>query len=207
MKNNKQLEFWRGEFGDLYIGRNTPEDVVYTSRVEMWKKILSVFPDLPSSILEVGSNIGNNLKILDQLLDVEIYALEPNAKARKTLKKNIEITEDKIFNGSAKDLPIDSSKIDLVFTSGVLIHIAPEDLQSSCAEIYRVSRRYILSIEYFNPTPIQIPYRGHDGVLFKRDFGSFWIENFPNLKVIDYGFFWKPQTGLDNLTWWLFQKP
>ncbi|MBJ26643.1 MAG: methyltransferase type 11 [Rhodospirillaceae bacterium] len=207
MKNNKQLEFWRGEFGDLYIGRNTPEDVVYPSRVEMWKKILSVFPDLPSSILEVGSNIGNNLKILDQLLDVEIYALEPNAKARETLKKNIEITEDKIFNGSAKDLPIDSSKIDLVFTSGVLIHIAPEDLQSSCAEIYRVSRRYILSIEYFNPTPIQIPYRGHDGVLFKRDFGSFWIENFPNLKVIDYGFFWKPQTGLDNLTWWLFQKP
>ena len=50
MKNNKQLEFWRGEFGDLYIGRNTPEDVVYPSRVEMWKKILSVFPDLPSSI-------------------------------------------------------------------------------------------------------------------------------------------------------------
>ena len=67
------------------------------------------------------------------MLDVEIYALEPNAKARETLKKNIEITEDKIFNGSAKDLPIDSSKIDLVFTSGVLIHIAPEDLQSSCA--------------------------------------------------------------------------
>ena len=103
-------------------------------------------------------------------------------------------------------MPLESSSIDLVFTSGVLIHIAPEDLYTSCSEIYRVSSKYIVSVEYFNPTPVELSYRGHDGVLFKRDFGSFWIENFPNLKVLDYGFFWKPITGLDNLTWWLFRK-
>ena len=132
--------------------------------------------------------------------------LEPNDAAREILKTNLKINKKNIFDASANSLPLDSSSIDLVFTSGVLIHIAPEDLYISCSEIYRVSSKYIVCVEYFNQTPVELSYRGHDGVLFKRDFGSFWIENFPNLKVLDYGFFWKPVTGLDNLTWWIFRK-
>ena len=54
--------------------------------------------------------------------------------------------------------------------------------------------------------PETIPYRGHTEALFKRDFGSFWLDCFPDLRVLDYGFFWKRLTGLDNLTWWLFEK-
>ena len=72
---------------------------------------------------------------------------------------------------------------------------------------YRVTRRYIVCIEYFSDKPEEIPYRGHDGVLFKRDFGGFWIDNFPDLETRDYGFVWKRVTGLDNLTWWVFEKP
>ena len=64
-----------------------------------------------------------------------------------------------------------------------------------------------MSIEYFAAEPEEKRYRGQDGLLFKRDFGAFWLEMFPELELIDYGFFWKHATGLDNLTWWLFRKP
>ena len=71
---------------------------------------------------------------------------------------------------------------------------------------HRVARRYIVCVEYFSDQPETIPYRGHSEVLFKRDFGSLWLDCFPDLRVLDYGFFWKRLTGLDNLTWWLFEK-
>jgi len=48
-------------------------------------------------------------------------------------------------------------------------------------------------------------YHGRERMLFLRDYGTFWLENFPGLRVVDFGFFWKPISG-DNLNWWLFQK-
>ena len=72
--------------------------------------------------------------------------------------------------------------------------------------MYRVSNRYIVCIEYFSDKPEEIEYRGQSGMLWKRDFGSFWMEQHPDLKLLDYGFFWRRATGLDNLTWWLWEK-
>ena len=94
----------------------------------------------------------------------------------------------------------------MAFTSGVLIHIHPDDLLDSMGEIHRVAKRYVVCIEYFSDKPEMIPYRGHDDRLFKRDFGSYYLDNFPDLSVVDYGFSWKRLTGLDNLTWWVFEK-
>ena len=48
--------------------------------------------------------------------------------------------------------------------------------------------------------------RRRTGLLFKRDFGALWMDRFHGLRIVDYGFFWKRATGLDNLTWWLFEK-
>ena len=45
-----------------------------------------------------------------------------------------------------------------------------------------------------------------DEALFKRDFGLFYLENFPGLRVLDYGFLWRAVTGLDNMTWQVFEK-
>jgi hypothetical protein len=54
--------------------------------------------------------------------------------------------------------------------------------------------------------PEMFPYRGHDDRLFKRDFGGYWLDHFSDLWTVAYGFAWKRITGLDNLTWWLFEK-
>ncbi len=43
-------------------------------------------------------------------------------------------------------------------------------------------------------------------MLLKRDLAVFWMSQHPGLSLVDYGFFWKRASGLDNLTWWLFRK-
>ena len=64
----------------------------------------------------------------------------------------------------------------------------------------------MVCIEYFSDQPESIHYHGYDDMLFKRDFGSFYLENYPELKVLDCAFEWKPTSGIGNATWWLFEK-
>ena len=73
-------------------------------------------------------------------------------------------------------------------------------------ELYRVSRKYIVLAEYFSVEPEERVYRGQSGLLFKRDFGGFFLDRFPDLTLVDYGFFWRRATGLDDLTWWALRK-
>jgi hypothetical protein len=42
-------------------------------------------------------------------------------------------------------------------------------------------------------------------LLFKRDFGTFYLEQWPELQLVDYGFVWK-RVEFDDLNWWLFEK-
>jgi len=202
-----QAQFWRGEFGDTYAGRNAATHEQLRARVAMWAKILdTVAGKPPASILEVGSNIGNNLRALRTLTGAELYALEPNQQARETLVRDQVVPADHVLEGIATHIGLRDGAVDLAFTSGVLIHIHPDDLLASCQEIHRVARRYIVCVEYFSDKAEVIPYRGHMDRLFKRDFGGFWLDHFADLRVVDYGFLWKRLTGLDNLTWWVFEK-
>jgi pseudaminic acid biosynthesis-associated methylase len=200
-------EFWRGGFGDSYSDRNDANVERIHSRTGLWAQILkSTDGAPPQSILEVGANIGNNLRALGNLTNAAFHALEPNQHARDIMVSSGVTAAANVYDGLARSIPLPDSAVDMAFTSGVLIHIGPGDLLPSCQEIHRVARRYIVCIEYFSDKEESIKYRGQDDVLFKRDFGGFWLDNFPDLRVLDYGFAWKRLTGLDNLTWWVFDK-
>jgi pseudaminic acid biosynthesis-associated methylase len=204
---SRQLDAWRGDFGDAYLGRNEAAESMVAARTVMWTRILQPLAnDSPRSILEVGANIGLNLRALKTLTSARLIALEPNARARRRLIDDGVVSPDDALDGAANRIPLDDGAVDMAFTSGVLIHIAPDDLGVSCDEIHRVSGRYIACAEYFADTPQEVRYRGHDALLFKRDFGEFWMDRFPGLRLVDNGFFWRRSTGLDNLTWWLFCK-
>ncbi len=205
--SSRQLDAWRGDFGDSYLGRNEADEAMISARVAMWTRILRpLADDPPQSILEIGANIGLNLRALAGLTTARLIALEPNSCARQRLVDDGVVSPDHAHDGSADHIPLDDGAVDMAFTSGVLIHIAPQDLDASCAEIHRVSGRYIACAEYFADTPEDVRYRGRDGLLFKRDFGAFWMDRHADLRLVDYGFFWRRATGLDNLTWWLFSK-
>jgi pseudaminic acid biosynthesis-associated methylase len=207
MQETDQLKFWRGDFGNAYTDRNTSEAAHLRARVAMWAPIMASLTGAPPrSILEVGANIGNNLRALRQLTDAEFFAVEPNEKARRTLVDEGVVPTANVRDGFAASIDLADGAVDLAFTSGVLIHIHPDDLEASCREIHRVAARYIVCIEYFSDTPEEISYRGHNERLFKRDFGGYWLDLFPGMQTVAYGFAWKRLTGLDNLTWWVFRK-
>lgn len=171
----------------------------------MWVRMLERARGL-STVLEVGANIGLNLRTLDRFLDADLTAVEPNAVARERLLADGVVGKGRAIDAVAKALPFDDDTFDLVFTAGVLIHVNPDDLARSCQEMHRVSRKYVLCAEYYSATPREVPYRGMGGQLFLRDFGAFWMQTCPDLKLVDYGFFWTGAGAVDNLTWWLFQK-
>ena len=199
----EQEKFWAGEFGNEYASRNKDQEIV-AANIALFSKILSKAPQI-NSVIEFGSNIGLNLRAIKQLLpNVELSAIEINELAVEQLKKlgNVQVHHESIL-----DFTPDKTR-ELSFIKGVLIHLNPDVLQSVYEKLYQSSNRYVCIVEYYNPTPVELPYRGHEGKLFKRDFAGEIMDKYPDLKLIDYGFCYyrDPVFPLDDLTWFLMEK-
>jgi len=194
------LSAWQGDFGDAYTERNVVE----------WSRRLPAFQTMFAGlsltrVLEVGCNRGHNLAALAALLpaEAEIVGIEPNLHALEIAR--VASPHASALYGHALDIAFRNDYFDLVFTAGVLIHISPADLDTAFREIVRVSRRYILAVEYFAEEETPVEYRGQTGLLWKRDFKAAYLECCPNLKLLRSGF-WDMESGFDRTTWWLFQK-
>ena len=199
----EQERFWDGGFGDEYIDRNTGETLV-ASNAALFAKILRRTRGV-GAILEFGANIGLNLRALRHLLpSAKLAAVEINPKAAEALR---EWGEAEVFEGAILDFE-PPRQYDFSFTKGVLIHINPDMLDKVYDRLYRASRRYLCVVEYYNPTPVAIPYRGHADRLFKRDFAGELLERYPDLCLVDYGFVYRhdPNFPQDDLTWFLMEK-
>jgi ubiquinone/menaquinone biosynthesis C-methylase UbiE len=105
----------------------------------------------------------------------------------------------------ARQLPFRDRWFDLAFTCGVLIHQPESTLPLVMSEIVRVSRRYVLAVEYHADEITEVPYRRQRGALFKRDYRRRYQELFPELELLDGGFLGRDQ-GWDDATWCLFGR-
>lgn len=205
MDKRIQDTFWTEEYAEDYIHKNSSFD--HQLGRQGWGKILSKAKLVRKSYLEVGCNIGRNLDQLS-LLDPELRpsAVEINQKALDSVRSKHVLEQS--YCGSAQDAGFSSAAFELVFTCGVLIHVPPEDLLDVMAKMYEWSSKYIVIVEYFNRTPVSIEYQGRPNLLFKRDFGALFADNF-NVDLVDYGFLWGriyDNAGFDDVTWWLFEK-
>lgn len=197
-----QLTAWRGDFGNRYVARNPITPEALEARTAMWSKLLSFLPEPPKSICEVGSNVGINLRAIQLLSPATLYAVEPNALARATLIDDNVVPPENVY-ANLSDVP---GTADLIFTSGVLIHIPPDDLLGFYDLMYRRANRFIINIEYFAQRRTMIPYRNEQDMLWKQDFGAMWLDYFHDVDPIACGFEWSRMTGLDDLTWWIMEK-
>jgi pseudaminic acid biosynthesis-associated methylase len=158
----------------------------------------------PGSILELGSNRGHNLMLLSNLYaGAQVVGLEPNMKALRIAQQSSRTME--IIRGNALAIPFGQRRFDLVITANMLIHVALENLAAVLEEIHRVSRKYILSIEYFAEEETVIHYRGHDDLLWKRNFPEHYRSRFPTLRLLKCGY-WDSDNGFDRSHWWLWEK-
>ncbi|MBO9545382.1 pseudaminic acid biosynthesis-associated methylase [Caulobacter sp.] len=205
--NPKSLDAWSGEFGDRYTQRNAVTAEAVSGRARVWGQVLPrLAGDPPASILEVGPNVGLNLRGLAAVSDAELWGIEPNGAARKQLLEDGVLPAERLFEGFGHTIPLADGAVDMAFTSGVLIHVDPSQLEATMREIHRVSAKYVFCAEYFSPKPETITYRGEQDLLFKNDFGSLYLDLFPDLVLVDCGFFWRRTTVMDDTTWWLFRK-
>jgi len=155
-------------------------------------------------VLEVGCNLGANLRWLATLLPPHhLYGVDVNLSALAELKA--ELPGPNAVWARARELPFRDGFFDLVFTTGVLIHQSTDALPDVMREIVRCSRRYVLAGEYFAETVTEVPYRDQKGALFKMDFGAEDKRNFPELSLLRSGFLPRG-SGWDDLTWWLFER-
>ena len=200
-----QENFWAGEFGSDYIARNDSDAIVATN-LNIFCKALKYAGGGFQSALEIGANIGMNLKALQLLYPgIHLKGVEINSDAAKRLAEVI--GENNVFEGSIFDYP-NHEKVDLAIAKGVLIHINPDKLQGVYEMLYQASKRFILLAEYYNPTPVAITYRGHADRLFKRDFAGEMLDKYPDLRLVDYGFVYHrdPAFPDDDTNWFLLEK-
>jgi spore coat polysaccharide biosynthesis protein SpsF len=200
---SEQEVFWQGVFGDDYLVRNSGQRLV-AANLALFAKALARTSEI-DSLIELGSNTGNNLQALHQLLPgCALQGVEINAKACADARA-LGIAE--IWHGSLFDYPRERT-FQLSLSKGVLIHLAPELLPAAYAQLYELSERYILIAEYYNPAPVEVPYRGHNGKLFKRDFAGEMLDRYADLQLLDYGFGYHrdPQCPVDDITWFVLEK-
>jgi pseudaminic acid biosynthesis-associated methylase len=141
-KFNDQTQQWSSEFGKEYTDRNphTIEnaDELYKKQFGLTRTELNLFfldnLDRSMKILEVGANVGVQLQGLQKIGFKNLYGIELQTYAVEVSKQNSKYIN--LIQGSAFDIPFKDSYFDLVFTSGVLIHINPDDIDCALRERY-----------------------------------------------------------------------
>jgi len=186
-----QQDAWADEFGDAYLERNCyttqSMDTLWlekfgVTRTELNKEFIPHNVGVNARILEVGCSTGTQLALLQERGFNNLYGIDVNYSAisygqRTRMGLNL-------IMGSALDIPFKDNFFDLVFTSGLLIHIPPAVLPLTLSEIYRCTRNYIWGYEYFSDEPIAVNYRGRQEMLWKQDFYKAYKRKFSGLRVV-----------------------
>jgi len=185
-----QLGNWAGKFGKEYTDRNAVSlkglDKLYMenygiTRTELNKDFLGKIPR-SARILEVGSNIGTQLLCLQKMGFKNLYGIEPQDYACELAKKRCKGIN--IMKSDAFYIPFKDGYFDLVFTSGVLIHINPKDAPRALREIHRCSNKYIWGFEYYSEEYKEVLYRGKKNMLWKANFPKMYLDIFRDLRLL-----------------------
>lgn len=190
-------ELWAGEFGNEYIKRNSN----VPDRSEFWNRMMRRYK--PESVLEVGCNIGHNLRYIKAAVPkASIYGVDVNEEALAILRA----TQPGIFieRAEATDLPYDDHTVDMVVSVGLLIHLTDDaSLETAIREMFRVAKKHVLIAEYWAPEWTPIPYHGYVNALRKGPFDRVVKE------VMGKHYWWsgrlEAKDGFDRVHFWLYQ--
>jgi pseudaminic acid biosynthesis-associated methylase len=185
-----QTEVWKGEFGREYTDRNTLDvdalDALYRKNFGITRTAINQESlggiSKHASFLEVGCNTGNQLQLLQRMGYSNLSGVELQPYAFEIARSRL--PDIALQQGSALAIPHGDDLFDVVFTSGVLIHIAPEDLPGAMDEIHRCARTFIWGMEYYAPNVTEVNYRSHTGLLWKMDYARCYLERFKDLELV-----------------------
>ena len=193
-------DLWAGDFGAQWVDRNGKD---FAARAGFWSGLLDRFPT--RRVLEVGAAHGENLRHLARhLTPHDLWGLDINRAALDAMATVAPGTN--AAWGLARELPFRDGFFDLTFTVGLLIHQPDATLPLVMSELVRTSRRWILCGEYHADERTDVHYRGHEGVLVKRDYGRLYQDLFPDLVLREEGFLTMEEHGFDRVTYQVFER-
>jgi pseudaminic acid biosynthesis-associated methylase len=191
---NPQEQFWSGEFGDEYTHRNR---VDWMKRVPFWRRIMAQTE--ARSVLDVGCNAGWNLHAINVADRPTVVAVGIDVNDRavaEARRKGLHTVLGSIYDIGA----LYFETFDLVCTSGVLIHVAPAELEAAMRNVIAASRRWVLAVEYESDQEEGVLYRGNTDRLWKRPFGRLYEAI--GLKLVSDS----KAEGFDRCRSWLLEK-
>ena len=198
------VDFWKGDFGTAYTARNR---VDWRARIPFWDRLVAKYGF--RSVYEVGANAGWNFSAIKHTIhgyNIVTHGCEINGAARKQAENAGLSLEEELYFGTHTGLAYNhSNEYELVYTSGVLIHVPPEELGAMMGAIVKASCDYVLAIEYESDQEEEVEYRGHTGKLWRRPYGKMYQDM--GLELIETGKL-GGDDGFDKngVTFWLLRK-
>jgi len=120
-------------------------------------------------ILDVGCNIGMELVSFPNYAD--LTGVDSNLLALKKAEQRLPYFKFK--QGNITNLDIPDNSYDMVFDRGVMIHLDDNEVDIAMHEMFRVSRKYVMNLEYLGEDGKRIEWRGGEP-LFYRDMINRW---------------------------------
>lgn len=96
-----------------------------------------------TSVLEIGCNTGNDLKLFPET--IQVHGVDSNEKIINKAKDRFPSYNFKV--GEVSNLPYDDASIDIIFTHGFFNYLEDDKVDKGIEEIFRVSSKYIVNCE------------------------------------------------------------
>ena len=139
----------------------------------------------PRSLIEVGCSYGENLtRFARGATDIQVAGIDvgvaPLQAAEATLR-------GRLLCGSAYALPIADRSFDVSCTMWVFCHLPPTDVQHALNELTRISRRYIVLVEYFDEcVPEGASHMGLDFRIYNHNYAE-WASTRSDFQLLHMG--------------------
>lgn len=186
VRNPDSPDGWRGVQGAVYATRNPvdPEhlDRMYelkygTTRTALNERFLRRVPRY-AGLLEVGCGNGVQVNLLRRMGFSDVVGFDLNRLA-------VTDSGPGLFVADGLAIPLRSKSRDLVYTSGTLMHIPPAARPQFCAELVRISKRWIWGLELWSEGNMVWTYGGLIPTSWSRPEPVTWTELYPAFRLVD----------------------
>ena len=152
-------EFWN-KYADENESRYNEEFSKYL------RDLTSSLPGI-QSILEIGCGTGIDLRLFSNTF--QLHGIDLNQHALDIAKEKL--ASANFQKGNITELPFEDVSIDFVFTHGLMNYLEDSVLEKGIAEMFRVSKKWIMHCEKYEKTEKQID----DNHKF-RNMGEKWLD-------------------------------
>lgn len=148
-------EYWREHGNDWvaeYVTRKQRHVLYHIQELMLTDYVLRHAESVaqPFAVLDYGCGVGRHLRNVSRLSNVECFGFDQSATMAAGC---LRWTSREWFDAHVRTgepvgtLPFPDGRFDLVYTTEVLVHVRPEDLDAILAELVRVCRGHILHLE------------------------------------------------------------